>query len=155
MTRKALLISLVVSSLLLVDGRATISPKADPKLSASFYNIWASQIDWETERWQEDLQYMKDIGIDWAFITYTSCLDTSTYTAYCWSGSKTTNATQALYKSTNSEYIQGRRNMHSPYSMHTNHTPYTTHHAPYLNHHAPYTTPSWRRRAWQVFGSSR
>jgi hypothetical protein len=104
-----LLLSAVVNSFLLVDGRESPNPSSfegNPKLSASFYNIWASQIDWHTERWQEDLQCMKDIGIDWAFVTYTSCLDTSKYTAYCWSGSTTTNATQTLYKSTNAAYIQ-------------------------------------------------
>ena len=76
-----------------------------PALSASFYNLWAAQISWTADQWEEDLQYAKDIGIDWAFVTYTSCLDTS-YTAYCWSGGTTTNKTQALYKSSNPQYVQ-------------------------------------------------
>ena len=98
-----------------------------PKLSASFYNLWASQLDWSVEQWTEDLtwsaalsrvrqrrsgrrafsnRYMKAVGIEWAFVTYTSCLDTKVYTAYCWSGGGNTNKTEALYNSSNPQYVQ-------------------------------------------------
>jgi hypothetical protein len=77
-----------------------------PKLSASFYNLWASQLGWTADQWEEDLQYMVDVDIEWAFITYTSCVDTEAYTAYCWSGSGMTNQTQTLYKSSNPDYVQ-------------------------------------------------
>ena len=90
----------------LVALAAAASGAAQPKLSASFYNLWASQIDWTPAQWEEDLTYMKDIGIDWAFVTYTSCDDHATYTAYCWGGGTETNRTQALYRSSDPDYVQ-------------------------------------------------
>lgn len=93
---------------LVASAAAATTPAAatQPRLDAAFYNLWATQIDWTAAQWEEDLGYMKGIGIDWAFITYTSCDDHSTYTAYCWSGAKSTNATQVLYKSSNASYVQ-------------------------------------------------
>ena len=49
---------------------------------------WASQLDWTAAQWEEDLGYMKQLGIGWAFVTYTSCQDGSAYTAYCWTGAQ-------------------------------------------------------------------
>lgn len=53
-----------VTALLASAGAATT-----PRLSASFYNLWASQLDWTAEQWEEDLGYMQAIGIEWAFVT--------------------------------------------------------------------------------------
>ena len=89
------------------EGRdATGGSGTAPRLGAAFYNLWASQIDWTAEQWEEDLGYMKSLGIEWAFITYTACDDHETYTAYCWTGGRATNKTQTLYKSRNPTYIQ-------------------------------------------------
>ena len=43
--------------------------------------------------------YLVGLEMEWAFVTYTSCDDHEAYTAYCWSGAKATNKTQALYNS--------------------------------------------------------
>ena len=85
---------------------AGVNTGTQPKLNAAFSNLWASQIGWTQEQFEEDLSYMLELGLTWAFITYTSCDDHATYTAYCWSGATATNKTQVLYKSGNPAYVQ-------------------------------------------------
>jgi hypothetical protein len=92
--------------LLLLSRMIKPSSCAAPKLDAVFYNLWASQIDWTDAQWAEDMGYLTAIEVKWAFVTYTSCCDSHVYTEYCWSGGVATNQTQALYNTTNSDYVQ-------------------------------------------------